>query len=132
MILGIGSDIIDINRIEKTIKKFNSKFINRCFTKLEIAKCEKRLKTISSYAKRFAAKEALSKALGTGISKGICWKDIEVYNLYSGQPYFKLKGNALNRLDKISKKNCNTKINLTISDEQNLAYAMVIISCYEK
>ena len=131
MILGIGSDIIDINRIEKTIKKFDSKFINRCFTKLEIAKCEKRLKKISSYAKRFAAKEALSKALGTGISKGIYWKDIEVYNLYSGQPYIKLKGNALNRLDKISKKNYNTQIDLTISDEQNLAYAMVIISCYE-
>ena len=128
MILGIGSDIVNIKRIEKTINKFGDKFIDRCFTKDEISKSEGRSNKIQSYAKRFAAKEACSKALGTGISHGIFWKDIGVINLMTGKPEIMLFGNAKKILKKLVPKNKQAKINLTLADESNLAYAMVVIS----
>ena len=128
MILGVGSDIVNIKRIEKTINRFGNKFIERCFTKEEIFKSENKANKIASYAKRFAAKEACLKALGTGISKGIFWKDIGVVNLKTGKPEIILFGNAKKVLKKLIPKNKNPKINLTMTDESNLAYAMVIIS----
>lgn len=128
MIVGIGSDIININRIKKTINKFGNKFINRCFTKNEILLSEKRLNKFSSYAKRFAAKEACSKALGTGFSEGIFWKDIGVVNKKSGKPEIILTGGAKKKLENIIPANKNPKIDITITDENDLAQALVIIS----
>ena len=128
MIVGIGSDIVNINRIEKTINKFGNKFINRCFSKVEILKSENRLNKAASYAKRFAAKEAFSKALGTGFSKGVFFKDISVENNKLGKPMLKLNGNAEKILKQLVPKNKYPVVNLTITDENQLAYAMVIIS----
>ena len=128
MIVGIGSDIVNINRIEKTINKFGNKFINRCFSKVEILKSENRLNKVASYAKRFAAKEAFSKALGTGFSKGVFFKDISVENNKLGKPMLKLNGNAEKILKQLVPKNKYPVVNLTITDENQLAYAMVIIS----
>ena len=128
MILGVGSDIVNIKRIEKTISRYGDKFIKRCFTNDEIVKSEKRNNKVASYAKRFAAKEACSKALGTGIAQGIFWKDIGVINLTNGKPEIILLGGAKRVLKKLIPKGKIPKISLTITDEDNLAYAMVIIS----
>lgn len=128
MIVGIGSDIVNINRIEKTINKFGNKFINRCFSKVEILKSESRLNKVESYAKRFAAKEAFSKALGTGFSQGVFLKDISVENNKLGKPMLKLNGNAKKILKQLVPRNKYPIVNLTITDENQLAYAMVIIS----
>ena len=105
MILGIGIDICEVERISKTLKKYNSKFENRCFTELEKKKCRNIFNKSSCYAKRFAAKEAMSKALGTGISKGIVWRQIEVENLQSGKPIINLYGNARKKLESLLPKN---------------------------
>ena len=104
MIIGIGNDIIDIKRIEKTINKYGKKFINRCFTQVEIKRSEKRLNKINSYAKRYAAKEACAKALGTGLSHGIFWKDIIIENDTYGKPYIKLYRKARQRLEQLYSK----------------------------
>ena len=128
MIVGIGLDIIDISRIEKIINLFGDKFINRCFTKEEIITSENRINKFASYSKRFAAKEAFSKALGTGIAKGIYWKDIGIINLNTGKPRIVLDGIAKKRLNSLIPKNSVSKIDLTIADENNIAQAMVIIS----
>ena len=100
MIIGIGTDIIDIRRIKKTFTKYGEKFKNRCFSLNEIKRADKRMNSVSSYAKRYAAKEALSKALGTGIRKGINFKDIEILNNNFGKPSIKLKGSTANFLKK--------------------------------
>ena len=126
MIINIGTDIIDIRRIKKTINKYGDKFKNRCFHKSEILKSENRLKTAESYSKRYAAKEACAKALGTGLARGVFWKDIEVINNKYGKPYIKLHNRALKRVNKISKK--NFKIDVSLSDEKKYAIATVIIS----
>ena len=128
MIVGIGSDIVNIKRIEKTINKFGKKFIKRCFSEVEIFKSEKRMNKAASYAKRFAAKEAFSKALGTGFSQGVFWKDISVENNKLGKPILKLTGNANKVLKKLVPKNKKPLVNITITDESEVAYAMVIIS----
>ena len=128
MIVGIGSDIVNIKRIEKTINKFGKKFIKRCFSEVEILKSEKRMNKVASYAKRFAAKEAFSKALGTGFSQGVFWKDISVENNKLGKPVLKLTGNANKVLKKLVPKNKKPLVNITITDENEVAYAMVIIS----
>tara|TARA_B100001123_G_C15324510_1_gene1029060 strand:+ start:1675 stop:2067 length:393 start_codon:yes stop_codon:yes gene_type:complete len=128
MIIGVGSDIIDITRIDNTIKRFGNRFINRCFTKIEIDKSNQRNNRSSSFAKRFAAKEAFSKALGTGFSQGVFFKDIGVINNINGKPNIKLTGNALTRYNKLAPKGKKLSINITLTDENNLAYAMVIIS----
>ena len=125
MIVGIGTDIIDTRRIEKVINKYGSKFKNRCFSTNEIKRSENKLNTINSYAKRYAAKEACAKALGTGLARGIYWKDIEVINDKFGKPFIHLHNNALERLKKITKKKCNIEISLT--DEKYYAIANVII-----
>ena len=126
--IGIGSDLLDIRRIEKTLMKFGERFKNRIFTKNEIAKCEKRYNKISCYAKRFAAKEATSKALGTGFRNGIFWKDLEVINHESGKPSIKFHGNSLKHLKSLVSFNETPCINLTITDEYPYAQALVTIS----
>ena len=128
MIIGIGSDVIDINRINGTIKKFGYRFLKRCFNEKDINSSNKKFYTDKSIAKKFAAKEAISKALGTGISNGIFWKDILISNDKFGKPIAELRGNAEKKLNKLTPPNKTSLINLTISDENNLAYAFAIIS----
>ena len=125
--IGLGSDLIDIRRIEKTFIKFGDRFRDRIFTKNEIEKCEKRSEKISCYAKRFAAKEAAAKALGTGFRKGIYWKDLEVINLASGKPTMKFHGNSKKRLESIIENKKTALINLSITDEYPYAQAILMI-----
>ena len=130
MIIGFGSDIIDTRRIKKTFAKFGDKFKKKCFTSIEIKRSDNRINNINSYAKRYAAKEACSKALGTGLAKGIFWKDVEVVNDKYGKPFIKLHNNALKRINQITKKDYNIEVSL--SDEKNYAIANVIIFINEK
>ena len=129
MIVSTGIDIIDIRRIKKTIEKYEFKFKKRCFHIGEINKSEARLKSVESYAKRYAAKEACAKALGTGLARGVFWKDIEVMNDKFGKPKIKLHNNALKFLKKMTKSN-DYSIEVSLSDEKKYAIASVII--YEK
>ena len=131
MIVGTGIDIIDIRRIKKTIEKYDFKFKSRCFHLGEINKSESRLKSLESYAKRYAAKEACAKALGTGLARGVFWKDIEVKNNKFGKPMIKLHNNALRFLKKLSKSN-DCSIEVSLSDEKKYAIANVIIYGKEK
>ena len=131
MIISNGIDIIDIRRIKKTIDKYNFKFKQRCFHSGEINKSEARLKSVESYAKRYAAKEACAKALGTGLAMGVFWKDIEVQNDKFGKPQLKLYNNALKFLKKLTQ-NKGYSIELSLSDEKNYAIANVIIYGKEK
>lgn len=127
MIIGMGNDIIDIRRIEKTLERFGDRFINRIYTDVEIAKSERRRNRVESYAKRYAAKEACSKALGTGFRKGVFWKDMGVVNLPTGRPTFKLTGGALARLNFLTPGGMQAVIHLTITDEPPQAQAVVLI-----
>ena len=129
MYLSNGIDIIDIRRIKKTIEKYGHKFKKRCFHEGEIIKSESRLNVAESYAKRYAAKEACAKALGTGLAQGVFWKDIEVQNDKFGKPSIKLHGKALIFFNKLNN-NKDCSIELSLSDEINYAIANVII--YEK
>jgi len=128
MILGIGSDLIDIRRVERTLERFGERFAKRCFTELERAKADARARRADTYAKRFAAKEACSKALGTGLRQGVFWRDMGVINLKSGQPTFALTGGAKARLARITPEGHEAVIHLTMTDEYPLAQAIVIIS----
>lgn len=132
MIIGTGSDITDIRRIENTLEQFGARFENRVFTEGERKKAKSRkgagIKVIAgTYAKRFAAKEACAKALGTGMRRGTYWKDMEVVNLPSGAPTMKLTGNALERLNGMTPKGAKAVIHLSLSDEYPYAQAHVII-----
>jgi len=127
MIIGMGNDIIDIRRIEKTLERFGDRFINRIYTDIEISKSERRRNRVESYAKRYAAKEACSKALGTGFRKGVFWKDMGVVNLPTGRPTFKLTGGALERLNFLTPGGMQAVIHLTITDEPPQAQAVVLI-----
>ncbi len=131
MIIGIGSDLIDIRRIEKTLERFGQRFIDRLFTELEQAKSDRRLNRAASYAKRFAAKEACSKALGTGFRKGVFWRDLGVANLRSGKPTMVLTGGARRRLDELTPPGMEARIDLSLTDDFPLAQAIVIISAAE-
>ena len=130
MIIGIGIDIVDIRRVEKTINKYGDRFINKCFLKTEIQKSESRINTIQSYDKRYGAKEACAKALGTGLARGVFWKDIEVRNNNFGKPILILHNKANKILNQISPK--NTRIEISLSDEKNYAISNVIIFNDEK
>jgi len=125
MIIGIGTDIIDTRRIKKTITNFGNKFKKRCFLSSEIKRSEETINSVNSYAKRYAAKEACAKALGTGLTKDVFWKDIEIINNEAGKPFIILHNRALSILKNLSKKNCNIEVSL--SDEKNYAIANVII-----
>jgi holo-[acyl-carrier protein] synthase len=129
MILGLGSDLTDINRIAKTLEKFGDRFLERCFTDIERAKAARRPgQEAATYAKRFAAKEACAKALGTGFRAGVFWRDMGVVNLPSGRPTLVLTGGALAQLQAITPHGMAARIDLTMTDEPPLAQAMVIIS----
>ena len=128
MILGIGSDIIDIRRIERTLERFGTRFTERLFTETERRKSEARAGRAASYAKRFAAKEACSKALGTGFRAGVFWRDLGVVNLPSGKPTLVLTGNAAARLAAITPPGMRAQIDLSLTDDHPQAQAIVIIS----
>jgi holo-[acyl-carrier protein] synthase len=128
MILGIGSDLIDIERIERTIERFGARFLERVFTPVERELSERRVNRAASYAKRYAAKEACAKALGTGFRRGVYWRDLGVVNLASGRPTLVLTGGALVRLQAMTPPGMSARIDLTLSDEPPLAQALVIIT----
>ncbi len=128
MILGIGNDIIDIRRIEKSLERFGDRFVQRLFTETEQRRSERRKLRAASYAKRFAAKEACSKALGTGLRQGVFWRDMGVTNLPSGKPTMTLTNGALARLNKMVPTGMQPQIDLTITDDFPQAQAIVIIS----
>ena len=128
MILGLGNDIIDIDRIERTIERFGDRFLDRVFTDIERAKSDRRRQRAASYAKRFAAKEACSKALGSGFRKGVFWRDMGVINLPSGRPTLHLTGGAAEQLRRITPAGFSARIDLTLTDDYPLAQAIVIIS----
>jgi len=132
MIIGYGIDLIDIRRIEKAINRFGERFIKRVFTKNERIRSDKKQKRIESYAKRFAAKEACSKALGTGFRSGVFWKNIEVVNEKSGKPTLNLSGGAYKRLKKLTPNGNNYNISLSITDDFPWAQANVIIEAVKK
>ena len=132
MILGVGSDLIDIRRIEKTLERHGPRFIARIFTDVEQAKSERRAARAASYAKRFAAKEACAKALGTGLSQGVFWRDMGVINLPSGKPTMKLTGGALKKLNSLIPAGHKVQIDVSITDEYPLAQAIVIISAIKE
>jgi holo-[acyl-carrier protein] synthase len=128
MILGIGSDISDSRRIGKVIERHGERFLSRIFTDAERARAERRKTRVETYAKRFAAKEACAKALGTGIRSGVWWRDMGVVNLPSGRPTMRLTGGALRRLQAITPPGHESRIDLTIADEGPMAVAFVVIS----
>ena len=128
MIIGIGSDIIDIRRVEQTLNRFAERFEARIFTAVERAKSDRRENRAASYAKRFAAKEACSKALGTGFRKGVYWRDMGVVNLRSGKPTMELHGGAARRLADLVPDGMEPQIDVSITDDFPLAQAIVIIS----
>ncbi len=128
MIIGLGNDLCDIRRIEKSLERFGERFVQRVFTEVEQKRSEGRATRAASYAKRFAAKEACAKALGTGLRAGVFWRDMGVINLKSGRPTLALTGGALARLQKITPVGMTAQIDLSITDEYPLAQAVVIIS----
>ena len=127
MIVGIGTDLADINRIRQTLERFGDRFVQRCFTEIEQAKSEKRRKRAESYAKRWAAKEACSKALGTGLRMGVAWREMGVVNLPSGKPTLSLTGGAAERLATLIPAGHVPHLHLTITDDGPYAQAFVII-----
>jgi len=127
VIIGIGSDLIDIRRVEKSLERFGERFTTRCFTEIERQKSDRRKNRAASYAKRFAAKEACSKALGTGLAQGVFWKDMGVVNLPSGAPTMRLTGGANDRLQALMPPGHEAYIHLTITDDFPLAQAFVVI-----
>ena len=129
MILGLGSDLIDIRRVEKTLDRFGDRFVERCFTDIERRKSDRRAQRAASYAKRFAAKEACAKALGTGVPRrGVHWRDLGVVNLPSGKPTMALTRGAAARLEEITPPGMKAQIDITITDDYPLAQVIVIIS----
>ena len=128
MIIGLGQDICDGRRIQKTITRFGGRFIQRIFTEVEQESCNKRLRRSECYARRFAAKEAVSKALGTGFRKGIFWRDISVVNMPGGKPQIVLTGGALSHLTAMVPVGFRPQIDLSLSDDSFLAHAIVIIT----
>ena len=127
MIIGIGNDIVDIRRIEETLTRYGSRFIDRIFTEIEQKKSDKRAMRAASYAKRFAAKEACSKALGTGFRRGVYWRDMGVVNEMSGRPTMVLTGGAKAQLERLVPAGMTAKVHLTITDDHPYAQAVVII-----
>ena len=127
MIIGIGSDLIDIRRIENSLERFGERFIDRVYTPIERARSEQRKQRAASYAKRFAAKEACAKALGTGLNRGVFWRDMGVVNLPGGKPTMHLTGGAQARLEQLTPDGHHAVIHLTITDDFPLAQAFVIM-----
>ena len=128
MIIGIGSDLCDIRRIEKSLARYGDRFVQRLFTPAEQARAERKVKPAATYAKRFAAKEACAKALGTGINRGVFWRDMGVVNLPSGAPTLALTGGAAARLAELTPAGYAAAIHLTITDDHPWAQAIVLIT----
>ena len=128
MILGLGNDIIDIRRIDKTIERFGDRFLARVFTDTERRKSDARAGRVASYAKRFAAKEACAKALGTGFRKGVFWRDMGVVNLRSGRPTMVLTGGAAEQLRRITPAGFEPRVDVSLTDDFPQAQAVVVIS----
>jgi len=128
MILGLGNDIIDIRRVERTIERYGERFLSRVFTEIERRKSDNRAGRAASYAKRFAAKEACAKALGTGFRQGVFWRDVGVVNLASGRPTLQLTGGAARALEQLTPEGHEVRIDLSITDDFPTAQAIVIIS----
>ena len=132
MIIGLGNDMIDIRRVEKTLERYGERFTRRVFTEIERRKSDRRAERAASYAKRYAAKEACAKALGTGFRGGVFFRDLGVVNLPSGKPTMALTGGALARLEALIPPGFDPQIDLTITDEGPLAQAIVVISAVPK
>jgi len=132
MIVGLGNDVCEAKRIHRTIERFGQRFIQRIFTEQEQQRCNKKFLSSDCYARRFAAKEAVSKALGTGFRKGVFWKNISVINLPGGKPTIVLSGGALARLNWLLPKGFQSQIDVSLTDDSGLAYAIVIISAHPK
>jgi len=128
MIIGLGSDICDVRRLAAVLERHGDRFLNRIFTDAERAKAERRARRVETYAKRFAAKEACAKALGTGFRRGVFWRDMGVVNLPSGRPTMRLTGGALSRLKAITPDGCEARIDVSLTDEGPTAQAIVIIT----
>ena len=128
MIVGIGSDLIDIRRIRNTLDRFGDRFTHRCFTDVERARADRRRRRAETYAKRFAAKEACAKALGTGVRRGVYWRDMGVVNLPGGKPTMALTGGAARRLAELVPEGMEGRIDVSITDEPPLAQVIVVIS----
>ena len=128
MIIGLGSDLVDVRRIAKVIERHGERFLGRIFTATERAKADRRANRVETYAKRFAAKEACAKALGTGFRAGVFWRDLGVVNAKSGRPTMRLTGGALKRLQAVTPAGCEARIDVTITDEGPIAQAVVVIS----
>ena len=128
MIIGIGNDVIDIRRIEKAIERYGERFLNRIFTEVERARSDGKAGRAASYAKRFAAKEACAKALGTGLRKGVFWRDMGVVNLRSGRPTIVLTGGAAEQLRRITPEGLEARVDVSLTDDFPLAQAIVVIS----
>ncbi|MXW91354.1 MAG: holo-ACP synthase [Rhodospirillaceae bacterium] len=128
MIVGIGSDLIDIRRIRNTLDRFGDRFTHRCFTDVERARADGRRRRAETYAKRFAAKEACAKALGTGLRRGVYWRDMGVVNLPGGKPTMRLTGGAARRLAEMLPDGMEGRIDVSITDEPPLAQVIVVIS----
>ena len=127
MILGIGSDLADIRRIEATLERFGARFVERVFTEIEQARSERRRERAASYARRWAAKEACAKALGTGLRMGVAWREMGVVNLPSGQPTMALTGGAAERLAAMTPAGMTARLHVTITDDPPYAQAFVVI-----
>jgi len=127
LIVGIGSDLCDIRRVDKTLERFGERFTQRIFTEIERTRSERKGDRAASYAKRFAAKEACSKALGTGLKRGVFWRDMGVVNLRSGQPTMALTGGAATRLAELIPEGMSPRIHLSLTDDHPYAQAFVII-----
>jgi holo-[acyl-carrier protein] synthase len=128
MILGLGSDLVDIRRIEKTLQRFGDRFVQRIFTEEERRRSDRRADRAASYARRFAAKEACAKALGTGLRQGVFWRDMGVVSRRTGQPTLRLTGGAAERLQRMTPKGRQAQIDVTLTDDYPMAQAIVIIS----
>jgi len=128
VIIGIGNDLVDIRRIDSSLERFGDRFVRRIFTETEQKRSEGRATRAASYAKRFAAKEACAKALGTGLRRGVFWRDMGVVNLKGGKPTLALTGGALARLAEITPAGMSPQIDLSLTDEYPLAQAFVIIT----
>lgn len=132
MIVGLGHDLCDVRRIERALSRFGTRFTNRVFTAVERERCGKRARFADCYARRFSAKEALAKALGTGFRRGVYWRDIGVVNVPGGKPALRLSGGALTRLMELVPPGMEARIELSLTDDRELAHAIVVISAVPK
>ncbi len=127
-VIGLGNDLVNIDRIDHSISRYNQRFLDRIFTQLEQDYCDGKAARVANYAKRFAAKEACAKALGTGLNKGVFWRDIGVERNALGRPFIRLTGGALSRLAEITPKGMTAQIDLTLTDDHPWAQAIVLIT----